>query len=81
MKQKQRLMWALSGYAVIAIVAYFTLPDKITVWNSRPVPMSAPVILLMALLAFKSIVHQRETMHGDDADEQSSVGAGSEGRE
>jgi hypothetical protein len=77
MKQKQRLMWALSGYVVIAIVAYFTLPDKITVWNSRPVPMSVPVILLMALLAFKSILHRNATLHDDEG----SVESGSEGRE
>ncbi len=71
----------MSAYAGIAVVAYLTLPAKFYVERFGYVPMSAPVILLMALLAFKSIVHQRETMHGDDADEQSSVGAGSEGRE
>ncbi len=68
MKQKQRLMWALSGYAVIAIVAYFTLPDRFTAWSGRSVPMSAPVILLMALLAFKSILHRNHTLHESDED-------------
>ncbi len=60
-------MWvALSAYAVIAVVAYWTLPAKFYVERFGYVPMSVPVILLMALLAFKSIVHQRDTMHGDD---------------
>ncbi len=77
MKRQQRLMWALSGYAGIAIVAYCTLPDKFTVWNSRPMPMSVPVILLMALLAFKSILHRDATLHDDEGNGS----AESEGRE
>ena len=63
---KRRLWWALSAYAAIAVVAYLTLPAKFYVERFGYVPMSAPVILLMALLAFKSIVHQGRTMHGDE---------------
>ena len=61
-------MWALSGYVAIAIVAYVTLPDKFYVERFGYVPMSAPVILLMALLAFKSILHRDATMHGSNRD-------------
>jgi hypothetical protein len=62
---KRRLTWALSAYAVIAIVAYLALPDKFYVARVGFVPMSAPVILLMALLAFKSVLHREATMQGD----------------
>jgi cell division protein FtsW (lipid II flippase) len=68
MKRQRRLMWALSGYVVIAIVAFKTLPDKFYVERFGYLPMSAPVILLMALLAFKSILHRDETLGGSDGD-------------
>jgi hypothetical protein len=77
MKRQQRLMWALSAYVAIAIVAYWTLPDKFYVERWGYIPMSAPVILLMALLAFKSIVHRNETLH----EAEGSGSAESEGRE
>jgi hypothetical protein len=73
---RRRLWWALSAYAVIAVVAYWTLPEKFYVARFGSVPMSAPVILLMVLLAFKSVVHRKQTMQ--DADKGS---AESEGRE
>ncbi|HSE48982.1 MAG TPA: hypothetical protein VLA96_07230 [Terriglobales bacterium] len=62
---KRRLTWALSAYAVIAMVAYLALPDKFYVARVGFVPMSVPVILLMALLAFRSVLHRGATMHGD----------------
>jgi len=58
----------MGAYALIAVVAYFTLPDKFYVARFGYVPMSAPVILLMALLAFKSVLHRNETMHEGKAD-------------
>ncbi len=65
-KQKQRLVLALSAYAVIAVVAYYTLSETFYVERFGKVPMSAPVILLMVLFAFKSLVHRNETLHGED---------------
>ena len=77
MKQKQRLVLALSAYAAIAVVAYLTLSATFYVERFGHVPMSAPVILLMVLFAFKTVMHRGETLH--DAE----VGDGSvkEGRE
>ena len=68
MAVRRRLWWALSAYAGIAVIAYWTLPAKFYVERFGYIPMSAPVILLMALLAFKSIVHRGATMHADDED-------------
>jgi len=66
----RRLTWALSAYAVIAMVAYFALPEKFYVARFGYVPMSAPVILLMALLAFRSLLHRKQAMRdGEDADQ------------
>jgi hypothetical protein len=70
-------MVALSAYAVIAVVAWLALPAKFYVERFGYVPMSAPVILLMVLLAFKSVVHRNETLR----DAKDSVGVESEGRE
>jgi len=64
-RQRQRLFLALSAYAVIAMVAWFALPVKFYVERFGYVPMSTPVILLMVLLAFKSVVHRNEML--DDA--------------
>ena len=58
---------ALSAYAAIAIIAYLTLPAKFYVERFGYVPMSAPVILLMALFAFKSFVHRKDALHNDEA--------------
>ena len=66
MKQKQRLILALSAYAAIAIIAYFTLSATFYVERFGHVPMSVPVILLMVLFAFKSVVHRNETLHDRD---------------
>jgi len=76
-KQKQRLVLALSAYAGIAVVAYLTLSATFYVERFGHVPMSAPVILLMVLFAFKTVMHRGETLQ--DAE----VGDGSvkEGRE
>ena len=52
----RRLGLALGAYVVIAVVAWTTLPAK----------MSVVVVLLMALLAFKSVVHREHTMHADE---------------
>ena len=73
MTVKQRLILALSAYAVIAVVAWLALPVKFYVERVGYVPMSAPVILLMVLLAFKSIVHRNETLR--EAKQDTSEGA------
>jgi hypothetical protein len=74
MKQR-RLWWALSAYAAIAIVAYLTLPEKFYVARLGYLPMSAPVLLLMALLAVRSIVHRNETMHDEKQEKADRVSA------
>jgi len=56
------LILALSAYAVIALVAWFALPAKFYVERLGYVAMSAPVILLMVLLAFKSVMHRSEAL-------------------
>ncbi|MBI2677977.1 MAG: hypothetical protein HYX28_04285 [Candidatus Koribacter versatilis] len=73
----RRLILALSASAAIAIIAYLTLSATFYVERFGHVPMSAPVILLMVLFAFKSVVRRGTTFH--DAE----VGDGSvkEGRE
>jgi len=70
-------MLALSAYAAIAVIAYFELPAKFYVERFGYLPMSAPVILLMALLAFKSVVHRKTTLHEADVGD----GGVKEGRE
>jgi hypothetical protein len=58
-----RLGIALSAYAVIAVVAYFTLPNRVYLESLHAyVPMSYAVILFMALLAFKSVLHRNERL-------------------
>ena len=65
----RRLGLALGAYVVIAVVAWATLPAK----------MSVVVILLMALLAFKSVVHRNHTMRAGE--EARTSNAELEGRE
>ena len=48
---------------MIAVVAYFTLPGRVYVESVHAyVPMSYAVILFMALLAFKSVLHRNQTL-------------------
>jgi uncharacterized membrane protein YccF (DUF307 family) len=65
----RRLGLALGAYGLIAVVALATLPAK----------MSVVVLLLMALLAFKSVVHRNHTMRTDE--EARTSNAELEGRE
>jgi hypothetical protein len=69
-RQRQRLILALSAYAVIAMAAWFALPVKFYVERFGYVPMSVPVILLMVLLAFKSIVHRNEMLRDGVNDDE-----------
>jgi len=74
-KQRQRLILALSAYAAIAMVAWRALPDKFYVERVGYVPMSAPVILLMVLFAFKSLVHRNDALHAaEDEGEKGNEG-------
>jgi hypothetical protein len=75
----RRLGLALGAYALIAATAWWTLPAKLYVAHLGYVPMSAPVVLLMALLAFKSVLHHRHTMHAGE--EARTSNAELEGRE
>ena len=64
-----RLGIALSAYAVIAVVAYFTLPGRVWVESAHAyVPMSYAVILFMALLAFKTVLHRDRTLERNSED-------------
>ena len=74
-----RLGIALSAYAVIAVVAYFTLPGRVYVESVHAyVPMSYAVILFMALLAFNTVLHRHQTL--DETLERNSESV-EEGRE
>jgi len=76
-KQKQRLILAMSAYAAIALVAWRALPEKFFVERVGYVRVSTPVILLMVLFAFKSFVHRHDGLH----EAKVSDGVESEGRE
>ncbi|MDP9268303.1 MAG: hypothetical protein M3P27_08270 [Acidobacteriota bacterium] len=54
----KRLLIALSAYGAIALLALWLFPEK---------QFRYPVIGLMALFAFKSIMHRRETLHDTEA--------------